>query len=320
MKRSTVLPSLVLVLLAVLFMSSTIAVCDSNRGTVCGLNTRTGTPLRDWDLMGGIKSKVKSSLRDQNSLIPMMQATSWPPNRPSSETQQPSVWLMRGNENAYATDFLGWVPGHPAPTIFMDDDWLSSLQERTGNSWIRTTVLAHELGHIRYSHPYGGGAPTTWQREYDADVFAGLAVCKLGGSLSQGREIYPYLAREGPEDPNSHPSLSARLRAFKQGWQSGGCVDSSSTGYFPSVPQPEMFSATVIYASRYPHGIAFEVGGTRYEARPAEEVKVNLADRTSAVSIWECPNGNCRWSSFAIRAGGVYRIVDWGAGGLRLEE
>lgn len=213
------------VVLSMLFCMPTarVAYPSGVRGTVCGFNVRTGTSLKDWDLMNGIKSKVKSSLRDQNALIPMMRNTNWPSHGAWSELKQPGVWLIRGSENAYASDELGYVQGRPSPAVFMDDDWLTALEQETGNPWIRTTVLAHELGHFRFSHPYGGGAATQWQREYDADQFAGHVICTLGASLAQGEELYRLIAEEGPENPDSHPSLTARLRAFRGGWRSGGC-------------------------------------------------------------------------------------------------
>jgi uncharacterized protein DUF4189 len=197
---------------------------------VCGFNVKTGLQAKDWDLGNGIRTKAKSSLADANLIVEMMRAADWPqiqdPRRDG--LGQPSLWLIRGVENAYVADELGWPTYPRSPAIFLDDDWARMLTNRTQSQWTRAAILAHELGHCRYRHEYEGSTGTIWQEEYAADRFAGAVLCKLGCPLEDAQSLYYEIAEEGPEDPSSHPSLSTRLQAVREGWLGAGCIENAT--------------------------------------------------------------------------------------------
>ncbi len=206
-------------------------------GRVCGLNVKYGLPLKDWDYKGFKVKALNFTLDESNWMVRLMNKTNWPVDRtPCDGHMQPVSFRIRGPQNAYATDFLGIAnPKCKRPTIYVDDDWLNDLVRQTGNPWIRKTVVAHELGHVRYLHPYGGGASTVWRQEYDADKYAGFAMCKDGATLQQVQQVYPYISAttvEGrDEDINAHPTLKWRLKAVREGWEEAGCSMNGYTEY-----------------------------------------------------------------------------------------
>jgi hypothetical protein len=147
-------------------------------------------------------------------------AAGWP------RSVAPTVSMINAGENAWAVLVVGSKNNGPNwETALIDEVWLDSLTRKAdGSKWIRYALLAHELGHMYLGHPVGQGPNKQWQREYDADVFAGKVLCKLGASLSETQAIYPYIAiTQEKEDEGSHPSLGYRRRASEEGWRQGGC-------------------------------------------------------------------------------------------------
>ena len=205
--------------------------------SVCGFNVKSGVQLKEWDLeINGrhIKSWSKSSLTDGNQTIEMKRLMNWPQSTGNDGFEGPFVWLIRGANNAYARDFLGYMNWPKTPAIYVDDDWVNNITNKAQSRWIRLAVLAHELGHCRYGHMYsrnqscfnpdaGVNGPDVWQQEYDADVFAGEVLCKLGATLSEAQELYYYLTDEVDEHCYKHPSLKMRLNAVREGWENASC-------------------------------------------------------------------------------------------------
>ncbi len=209
---------------------------SQRKALVCGINTKYGTPVRNWDLANGIRTKTNFNGSVSNLIVEMMRLMNWP--RISSEDVfdgrgQPFIYKINGANNAYASDELGWPTYPKVAAIFIDDDWINDLSTETHNQFIRATVIAHELGHCYYGHQYGRGAATTWQQEYDADVYTGQAMCKLGASLAEVKELFYKISDysySGVEDPDSHPSLPYRLEAVSKGWYSANCQNENFDG------------------------------------------------------------------------------------------
>ena len=99
------------------------------------------------------------------------------------------------------------------------------MEQQLSNSWVRAIVIAHELGHLAHGDVWGMGASTAWQQEYQADEFAGFAMCKLGAPQESVREFYRTISWDsGSEDSGSHPSRTYRLRAVAEGYAQAGCT------------------------------------------------------------------------------------------------
>lgn len=299
-------------LLAIVGVITISAISFARPAHVCGLNVRSGVAVDEWDYQGYKVRALAFSLPEQNFMVQLSRWTDWPMQQPCQSRQIPSGWRIRGANNAYATDLFGISNGRcKSPVICIDEPWIDGLVAKTGNPWVRKTIVAHEMGHIRFGHPYGEGAPTVWQREYDADKFAGYSMCKAGATLRQAQEVFYHISAEGPDYDDSHPSLASRLRAIAEGFEEASCES--------GIEQESGTSGAIEleYASAYTHGISISVEGTRYDLSRARTYTIDIGE-SSEIAIWECPSGNCRWTKFSVRAGERYRIVDSGNGGLTL--
>ena len=78
-------------------------------------------------------------------------------------------------------------------------------------------VFAHEVGHHYHGHIGNlfDHDPFSYQRELQADKFAGHAVRYLGLNLEDAQQLYDLLGWEGS---HTHPGGEARRNAMAKGW------------------------------------------------------------------------------------------------------
>lgn len=99
--------------------------------------------------------------------------------------------------------------------VIYDAKWFKFEANVVG--WYMVWVIAHEIGHHLYGHPYHPW-PDNHRRELDADRFSGWAVARLGGRLEQALSFMPSLTEQ---DTESHPGRNRRMEATREGWVAG---------------------------------------------------------------------------------------------------
>lgn len=209
------------VLLILLVLATTSNTWCAASRCVCGLNLRSGRPLQDWVLPNGSRTAhIKGRLADYQMIanLQRLTRTDYMPDEMTHLGLPAAIWLVRGVANAYAGPVYEGSDGR-AIGIFLDEDWLNTMEQTTGNHWLRKAVLAHELGHVVHGDVWDHGQRSTWQVEYQADEFTGYAMCLLGAPQSGVDQLFRLIAFESvSEDMNSHPSLAYRLRAIAEGY------------------------------------------------------------------------------------------------------
>jgi len=94
------------------------------------------------------------------------------------------------------------------------------LREQNGSSYLlyRTeAILAHEIGHHQNDHRFGKQKAQRQKEEAQADLFAGMALYRLGASEEHTVKVFRSL-RAGGE---SHPPAQAREEVARRGWLLG---------------------------------------------------------------------------------------------------
>ena len=79
--------------------------------------------------------------------------------------------------------------------------------------WDEAGIMAHEVGHLLMSHWLDGGSHPPI--ELEADYFAGFAVARLGGSLTQALSWTSLVSETGGA---THPPRIERIDAVALGW------------------------------------------------------------------------------------------------------
>lgn len=95
--------------------------------------------------------------------------------------------------------------------IYVSGSWLDAYTG--GKEWGKLGVIAHEIGHHLNNHTFEGPLQT-WQREYEADRFAGKIVRLLGGSLDEALIFTTGLAPAPPK----YPPRAVRITAVQEGY------------------------------------------------------------------------------------------------------
>jgi hypothetical protein len=190
---------------------------------ICGLN-HAGITWEEWVRSGNVHFQP-APMSDRSTLAELQRVsgTNYKPDERTDLGLPPAIWLIRGAENAFAgTSAEG--DSERTTKILLDDSWIDGMERELSNPWVRKTVIAHELGHLAHGDVWGEGAATVWKREYNADVFAGFAMCKLGAPEESARDVYRKISWDRKsEDPDSHPSRVFRLRAIAEGYGQAGC-------------------------------------------------------------------------------------------------
>jgi Peptidase M15/N-acetylmuramoyl-L-alanine amidase len=112
-----------------------------------------------------------------------------------------------GLENACARKVKG------KPVILVNKAWLDSLAKKS--KWAPQMILAHELGHHINAHDTKEDGLMPWDREEQADHYAGGVLRVLGASRNDVHEavqVYPL------ENRGNHPNRSQRYIALMYGF------------------------------------------------------------------------------------------------------
>ena len=103
--------------------------------------------------------------------------------------------------------------------LIYTQSFLDSLRKSTRTNWTIYSVVAHEIGHIALGHfdsPPSSSSERKKQ-ELDADAWSGMALKKLGATLTEA--LAAYQAMPPSTDPD-FPSQQERLEATQRGWSS----------------------------------------------------------------------------------------------------
>jgi hypothetical protein len=271
---------------------------------VCGLNDKAGMSSVDFFRMCLDRSSHFPQLSYGNEMVEI--ANLWVP--PSDwyhprwlGKRPPVMYATTGGENAavYMVEFTGSrSPLQKTPSMWVDEGWLRELVRKTQSDWTRVALFAHEFGHIYLGHVQGQGPATVWQQEYDADMFMGTTLRRLGASLPQAQALCYCIAFDAAsEEANAHPSLRYRLEAVRRGWEGS---------------RELRYAAAVV--NDYLSNVTIEVEGKRYVLSSHSRSTVVFSDEATTLLLWECPPSGCTWSRFAIAANGEYHIFATGVG------
>jgi hypothetical protein len=190
--------------------------------------------------------------------------------------------------------------------LWLDDNWLRAIVESSGTEWSRTALLAHEYGHVYLGHVVGWGAPNTWDREYEADVFVGRTLARLGASLDEAQSMYYMVAEETrAEDYSSHPSLSYRLAAVEHGYRIEAGIETTKSAN----------DGPVTILNSTPYDLLVRVEGVQYSLARQSVRRIAISNDTALLALWECSPAGWVWTQFAIAGGLKLRIYTTGVGG-----
>lgn len=99
--------------------------------------------------------------------------------------------------------------------VYVNSDWLDDVSG--GDYWIKVGIIAHEIGHHANSHTFENDL-NAWQRELEADTFAGRVIAVMGGSIDQALAMLTVLPASAT---NSHPNAAYRTLAITKGYSEG---------------------------------------------------------------------------------------------------
>lgn len=120
--------------------------------------------------------------------------------------------------------------------IYVNADWLEKVT--SGEYWSKVGIIAHEIGHHVNYHIHNGDL-NKWQRELEADTFAGRAVASMGGSIDDALKMLTALDERGTA---SHPDKQYRVAAITSGFE----VNRTSNEPPPPPASVFSFGGTVI--------------------------------------------------------------------------
>src|SRR2546425_12075054 len=114
---------------------------------VCGLN-HAGMSLEQWASANGNRARFATAPRSDRETLTELQEASGTAFGPDERTDlgfPPVIWLIQDASNAFAGRSAEG-PNERSVQILLDDSWLRGLEEQLSNTWVRPTVIAHELG------------------------------------------------------------------------------------------------------------------------------------------------------------------------------
>ena len=102
--------------------------------------------------------------------------------------------------------------------ILYDANFFKRIDDKAGNDWAATSVLAHEIGHHLNGHALNDeGSNHKW--ELEADEFSGFVLARMEASLSDAQSAINTLKYE--KATRTHPAKADRLIAIETGWNRG---------------------------------------------------------------------------------------------------
>ena len=114
--------------------------------------------------------------------------------------------------------------------IIYDKYFLDEIST-TNDSWVKLSILAHEVGHHINGHAldliiYNNGVvdppslSESRKMELEADEFSGFIMAKLGATLKQSQEAINLLCSNSDDTYSTHPSKTKRLKSIAKGYNS----------------------------------------------------------------------------------------------------
>ncbi len=95
----------------------------------------------------------------------------------------------------------------------------SSSLPKDKKDWQALTILAHEVGHLINSHFYKNREDITrWEKELQADEFAGRIIYLMNGTVEQALSVYYNEALVNEEGDMEHPPRAERIKRVKEGY------------------------------------------------------------------------------------------------------
>lgn len=99
--------------------------------------------------------------------------------------------------------------------ILYNPDFISQINDASGNSWAGISIIAHEIGHHLNGHTLqsGGSRPDL---ELEADEFSGFVMRKLGAGIEDAQAAMALSASQ--KSSHTHPARKDRLVSIANGW------------------------------------------------------------------------------------------------------
>ena len=109
----------------------------------------------------------------------------------------------------YQPDYLKSVKKH---------GFTSTSLPKESKDWQALTILAHEVGHLINGHFYNSRPDVkAWDKELQADVFAGRILYQMNSTLEQAQDVY-FTSIVPEQGSMSHPPRKQRLEAIAKGY------------------------------------------------------------------------------------------------------
>ena len=131
----------------------------------------------------------------------------------TGSTQRFALKECSNISNAIATTYKG------IRYILYDKEFMESIAAIT-NSWSKTSILAHDIGHHVKGHTLSAPPSLAASREWEleADEYSGFVMYKLGISLYQAQEAIRLTSTNKDDSYSTHPAKDKRLRAIAKGY------------------------------------------------------------------------------------------------------
>ena len=114
--------------------------------------------------------------------------------------------------------------------IIYDPNLFKKVNVTTNSYWSSISILAHEIGHHLSGHTLLMKSGKL-KSELEADKYSGFVLYKMGATLNQALLAIKKLGSN--TDNKTHPSISKRINAIKDGWN-----QANTQRYEAALPPP----------------------------------------------------------------------------------
>ena len=102
--------------------------------------------------------------------------------------------------------------------ILYDSEFFKRMDDKAGNGWAATSVLAHEIAHHLNGHALNNKG-SNHKFELEADYSSGFYLAKMGATLEEAQSAIQTLKYE--KATSTHPAKADRLLAIEKGYNKG---------------------------------------------------------------------------------------------------
>jgi hypothetical protein len=99
--------------------------------------------------------------------------------------------------------------------ILFNPNFISRINNASGDKWAAIAILAHEIGHHLDGHTLAGNGSHP-ETELQADEFSGFVLRKMGATKEQAQSAIRILPNSG--STATHPAKDSRLISIDNGW------------------------------------------------------------------------------------------------------